>query len=83
MSSWLPGFLLALATLLLFVGFLLLGRYPGESVIHRTARILDQIRSARYGGSGLWSVASVFPSRSGGGRLIANSLASRGPPLQI
>lgn len=83
MSGWLPGFLLALAPLLLFVGLLLLGRYPGEAVIHRAVRILDQIRSAGYGGSGLWSVAPVVPSHSGGGRLIANSLAGRGPPLHI
>ena len=30
MSGWLQGFLLALAPLLILVGLLILGRYPGE-----------------------------------------------------
>ena len=76
------GFLLALAPLLALLAFLAGDVYPGERAIERLRRLLDRIaspraRSARPG------VGPPRPRTIRGGRLIACSLAGRGPPARI
>ncbi len=81
MSGTLSGLLLALAPLLPLVVLLLLGRYPGEQSIERARVAVDRL---------LARAASVrvprfrlpqLPGSVRGGRLIADSLAGRGPPF--
>ncbi len=80
MSGWLPGFLIALAPLLLLVALLLCGRYPGESTLHRLRRRVTVLLARA--GSGLRPRTEPFLDVGRrGGRLIASSLAGRGPPF--
>lgn len=83
MSGWLPEFLLALAPLLLLVGLLVHGRYPGEETIEKFRRALIRVFKFERGHSSLWTSSPAAPRTPGGGRLIACSLAGRGPPLHI
>ncbi|MFN8141769.1 MAG: hypothetical protein U0R29_05465 [Solirubrobacterales bacterium] len=83
MSHWLTGFLIAVAPLLLLVGLLLLGRYPGEQAIERIHRVLaGWLEGGQPAPVAVPQRAFVFaPDR--GGRLIARSLAGRAPPRFI
>ena len=83
MSGWLPGFLLALIPLLVLVGLLVGGRYPGEAVLDEFRRVITRAFATRRAGPRLWSPSPPTPGRIRGGRLIGSSLASRGPPLHI
>ena len=74
--------LLALAPLLLLLASLLAGRYVGEERIARlAARLRPPRRRARVARLGCGQRAGVVPPR--GGRLIATSLAQRGPPAVL
>ena len=74
--------LLALAPLLLLLASLLAGRYVGEERIARlAARLRPSARRARVARLGRGQRAPVVPAR--GGRLIAVSLAQRGPPAVL
>jgi len=75
--------LLALAPLLLLVASLLAGRYLGEERIARLAarRRRPATRRARMARLGRAQAAPVVLPR--GGRLIAASLAHRGPPAVL
>jgi hypothetical protein len=75
--------LLALAPLLLFLATLVAGRYVGEE---RIARLADRVprpgtRRPRVALQGRLQFAPVLLPR--GGRLIAASLAHRGPPAVL
>lgn len=81
MSGSLTGLLLALAPLLPLVVLLLLGRYPGEGRIE-LARVAVGRLLARA--TSIPVPATTLPQLPGtvrGGRLIAASLAGRGPPF--
>jgi hypothetical protein len=74
--------LLALAPLLLLLATLLAGHYVGEERIARlAARLRPPARRARVARLGCGQPAGVVPPR--GGRLIAASLAQRGPPAVL
>lgn len=74
--------LLALAPLLLLVASLLAGRYVGEErIAHLAARLRSPARRGRVARAGRRQPAPVVPPR--GGRLIAASLAQRGPPAVL
>ncbi len=74
--------LLALAPLLLFVATLVAGRYVGEERIARlAARLRPAQRRPRVARLGRGQSAGVVLPR--GGRLIAASLAQRGPPAVL
>lgn len=83
MNGWLPGFLIGVAPLLLLVALLLVGRYPGESAIHRCRRAITLLLAPARASTPFRapSILLCFPVR--GGRLIASSLAGRAPPSQI
>jgi len=78
--AWVTGFLVALAPLILLVGFLLFGRYPGERTLERCRQALVSAATTKA----VRSAAASFPRFElipvRGGRLIASSLAGRGPP---
>jgi hypothetical protein len=74
--------LLALAPLLLLLATLVCGRYVGEERIARlAARVRRPARQARVARLGRGHAAGFVPPR--GGRLIAASLAQRGPPAVL
>jgi hypothetical protein len=74
--------LLALAPVLLLLASLLAGRYVGEERIARlAARLRPSRRRARVARLGGGQPAGVVLPR--GGRLIATSLAQRGPPAVL
>lgn len=81
MSAWLTGFLLALAPLLILVALLIGGRYPGEEAIVTARRALTHLLAPSPARAAVPTevLAHVLPPR--GGRLIARSLAGRGPPV--
>ena len=80
-AAWLTGFLVALAPLVLLVLFLLCGRYPGLASIEKCRQVLVSVLApgSAPSGDGSRSLQSLIPIR--GGRLIAASLAGRGPPV--
>ena len=74
--------LLALAPLLLLLATLVAGRYVGEERIARlAARLRPRRRRPRVARLGCDQPDPVVPPR--GGRLIAASLAQRGPPAVL
>lgn len=81
MSGWLPGFLLALVPLFLLIGLLVHGRYPGEAALDRLRQVVIRLGRIPRSRKVLDAPVPVFPPRLGGGRLIACSLAGRGPPF--
>lgn len=81
MSGWLVSFLLGLSPLLLLVVLLTLGRYPGEKAIHRYRRVLSLLLSPGRASRKVLLVTSRSCVPMRGGRLIASSLAGRGPPF--
>jgi hypothetical protein len=80
MSTWLLDFLIALSPLLVLVGFLLLGRYPGERTLERVRRAIGFLLRSRSSVSFLRPVTGDRSTAVRGGRLIADSLAGRAPP---
>lgn len=80
MNGWLPGFLIALLPLLLLVSLLVHGCYPGERALHRLRRVFTLIFFPRPNRARVLPVFSLPPFCLRGGRLIADSLAGRGPP---
>lgn len=80
MSGWLQGFLLALAPLLILVGLLILGRYPGEDAIRKLRRVVDLLLRPSAPPSLLHTCGSGHIAPVRGGCLIASSLAGRAPP---
>jgi len=82
-NGWLPGFLIGLAPLVLLVATLLAGRYPGEKAIERCRQAITTLLSRARGRSAPVRFPAFFASPVRGGRLMANSLAGRGPPETI
>lgn len=80
MSTGLLDFLIALSPLLVLVGFLLLGRYPGERTLERVRRAIGYLLRSRSFASFLRPVTGGRSTPVRGGRLIADSLAGRAPP---
>ena len=80
MTGWLPDFMIGLAPLILLVALLMGGKYPGERTLARAqlllARAFRHVRAC--GQATLRNLFGPVPAR--GGRLIANSMARRGPP---
>lgn len=74
------SFLIAVAPLLVFVAALCFRRYPGEAAIRKLRGLIDAILPAVS--NCLKDRGSSVTFRAGvrGGRLIASSLAGRGPP---
>jgi len=82
-NGWLTGFVIGLAPLILLVAALLAGRYPGEQALERCRRAITILFSRlRRRVLPTW-LALPFPAAVRGGRLIARSLAGRGPPASI
>lgn len=81
MSGNLASLLIGLAPLALLVGSLLLGRYPGEGSIARARRALERALRPVASGSSPNPRRQPFGGSVRGGRLIARSLAGRGPPF--
>lgn len=75
--------LLALAPLLLFLATLVAGRYVGEERIARLAARLRRPRTRRQRLALLGRPQSAPVLLPRGGRLIAASLAHRGPPAVL
>ena len=76
------NFLIALAPLLLLVAALLLGRYPGESVIPHLRGLRGENERRRVTPDPPARLIEFRPSIRGG-RLLAFSLAGRGPPCRL
>lgn len=83
MSAWLIDFLLAVAPLAVLVALLVGGRYPGEAAIDRCRRairlLLQTDRTTLHRGESRLALTTL----ARGGRLIATSLAGRGPPFGL
>ncbi len=83
MSGWLLDFLIAIAPLALLVALLIRGRYPGEAAIDRCRRairlLLEPGRSKIHRDESRLAPTTL----ARGGRLIAASLAGRGPPFGL
>jgi hypothetical protein len=76
------GFLLALLPLLLLVGTLACGRYPGERTLAtRLHRARRPRRRRRSRGVAPRTPRRPFAAAPRGGRLVAAAIASRPPPL--
>ncbi len=73
------GFLIGVAPLLVLLAFLVGDRYPGERAIERVRRLLHVLASSRTAVASP-SGRAFSPPAVRGGRLIACSLAGRGPP---
>ena len=79
MSGFLPGFLLAIAPVLLLVALLLRGTYPGERVLEVFRRVVSIVLSrhvARSAPSPALDWAEWTTRRD----FIGTSLSGRGPP---
>lgn len=83
MSGWLTGFVIGLAPLLLLVAALLAGRYPGEKALERCRRAITILFARPRLRSLLSGFTLPFTAAIRGGRLIARSLAGRGPPVSV
>ncbi len=80
MTFTLLGFLPAIAPLLILIAFLLNDRYPGERAIESVRRFFHRLSvSSPTPVEREAAIAGPRPVR--GGRLIAFSLAGRGPPF--
>ncbi len=73
------GFLIAVAPLLVLLAFLVGDRYPGERTLERARRLINRLFLAGSVGDASSPVRTVSRAVRGG-RLIACSLAGRGPP---
>lgn len=80
MTGGLVGLLIGLAPVLLLVGSLLLGRYPGERAIQRWRRALVLLASRAASAATPSTFAVPVPSTVRGGSLIGCSRAGRAPP---
>jgi hypothetical protein len=81
--SWLAGFMIGLAPLILLVAALLAGRYPGEKTIERCRRAITILFVRTGGRRGPVGSTVLFPASVRGGRLIAQSMAGRAPPRPV
>jgi hypothetical protein len=73
--------LLSLVPLVLLVGTLLLGRYPGERTLAARLRSARPRRRRAAGATALRSPRPPFAAAVRGGGLVAAAIASRPPPL--
>lgn len=81
MRGSLLEFLVSLAPLLLLVVLLLFGRYPGERSIARARRAVDRVLARPVASAAPALPLSDLLGTVRGGRLLAHSLAGRGPPF--
>ena len=79
MNPALVQMLIAMAPLALLVALLLFGRYPGEGAIERIRDLLSLSRYPNPAGPSARAICDWHLPVCGG-RLVAATLAGRGPP---